>query len=195
MRKYEEDHYKMEEIQDQIYPWVKKDLFDSQALGGKHFSEKDAPIIAFINDLKIMFVIKRGEELYEVLMDSMLPPETDILALYQKACENLARDVEFVVGNTMYGAFGILADGMHEASSLCLQSIWTVCAEKLQDDLVIAVPRKDTVLFAARSDEKALEKMRIHTDASYEQGEDKISTDFLIFEKDTKELKVYEAED
>ena len=39
-----------------------------------------------------------------------------------QACENLARDVEFVIGNTWYGAFGIIADGLHEASSLMLQA-------------------------------------------------------------------------
>ena len=51
--------------------------------------------MAFLGDLKIIFVIKRQEDTYEVLKDSMLPPDCDILELYHKACENLVRDVEF----------------------------------------------------------------------------------------------------
>ena len=127
MKKYEEPRYQWGEICEHIYPWVKKELTDTQALNGKHFSEKDAPVVAFLGDLKIIFVIKRQEDTYEVLKDSMLPPDCDILELYHKACENLVRDVEFVIGNTWYGAFAILADGHNEASAVCLKHIWQVC--------------------------------------------------------------------
>ena len=84
----------------------------------------------------------------------MLAPGTDIEALYHTACENLARDVEFVIGNTWYGAFGIIADGFHEASSLCFKHIWQVCVDKLKDDLVIMVPSKDTVCLLYTSREQ-----------------------------------------
>ena len=46
MRKFEEEHYKIENIKDHIYPWVKSELKDTLALNGKHFSEKDAPLTA-----------------------------------------------------------------------------------------------------------------------------------------------------
>ena len=113
MRKFEEEHYKIENIKDHIYPWVKSELKDTLALNGKHFSEKDAPIVQFVGDLKVIFVIKRGTDTYEVLKDNMLAPDTDIEALFHTACENLVRDVEFVIGNTWYNAFAIIADGIH----------------------------------------------------------------------------------
>ena len=81
------------------------------------FSEKDAPVVVFLGELKIIFVIKRNADVFEVLKDSMLPPGCDIEDVYSKACENLVRDVEFVIGNTWYGAFAVLADGHHEASA------------------------------------------------------------------------------
>ena len=127
MKKYEEEHYRYEKIKDCIYPWVKEELRDSKALNGKNISEKDTPVIAFAGDLKIIFAIKRGEESYEILKDNMLPPEVDAETLYHTACENLVRDVEFVIGNTWYGGFGIIADGIHEASALCFKHIWQVC--------------------------------------------------------------------
>ena len=192
MKKYEEENYRFENIRERIYPLVKTEFTDTEALNGKHFSEKDAPVIAFLGDLNIVFAIKRGEDAYEILKDNMLPPECDIIELYHKSCENLNRDVEFVVANTWYGGYGIVADGYHEASSVCFKHIWQVCADKLQDDLVIMLPRKDTVLFAPAGDQKIVEKMIDHGEQAYEQGENKISKKLFLFSREGKELITYE---
>ena len=192
MRKYEEKNYLFENIKDKIYPWVKESLVDHQALNGKFISPKDTPIISFVGDLMIIFVIKRGEDKFEIIKDNMLPPETDIAELYQLACQNLVRDVEFVISNTMYGGFGILADGHHEASSLCFKHIWSVCVDKIQDDIVIMVPAKDMVLFVPASNQKAIEEMRTFGNEAYERNKDKISKKLLRFTKEGKELIAYE---
>lgn len=192
MRKYEENRYILEEIKDQIYPWVKGELADTKALNGKYISEKDTPVVSFISGLRIIFVIKRGEDVYEVLKDNMLPPDCDVEALYYTACENLVRDVEFVIANTWYGGFAILADGWHEASSLCFKHIWQVCVDKLKDDLVIMAPTRETVLFAPASNEKAVAKLKEHGEQAFEQTKDRISTRLMLFTKDRKELIEYE---
>lgn len=188
MNKYEDEKYRFENIKTQIYPWVRKELGD--------ISEKDAPVVSFINDLRIIFVIKRAEDVFEVLMDDMLSPDCDVEALYYASCENLVRDVEFVIANTWYGGFGILADGWHEASSLCFKHIWQVCVDKLKDDLVIMAPTRETVLFAPASQREVVEKLVEHGEQAYEQAErkDKISRGLLLFSKDRKELSVYEEE-
>lgn len=194
MEKYEEPHYKWETIEDQVYPWIKNELTDTQALNGKHFSEKDAPVVVvFLGELKIIFVIKRNADVFEVLKDSMLPPGCDIEDVYRKACENLVRDVEFVIGNTWYGAFAVLADGHHEASALCLKHIWQVCVDKLKDDLIIIAPAKDTVLFAPAGQPEVVKKMEDHAKMAYDQSEDQISLEKLRFLADRRELVIYEA--
>lgn len=193
MEKYEEPHYKWETIEDQVYPWIKNELTDTQALNGKHFSEKDAPVVVFLGELKIIFVIKRNADVFEVLKDSMLPPGCDIEDVYRKACENLVRDVEFVIGNTWYGAFAVLADGHHEASALCLKHIWQVCVDKLKDDLIIIAPAKDTVLFAPSGQPEVVKKMEDHAKMAYDQSEDQISLEKLRFLADRRELVIYEA--
>ena len=193
MEKYEEPHYKWETIEDQVYPWIKNELTDTQALNGKHFSEKDAPVVVFLGELKIIFVIKRHADVFEVLQDSMLPPGCDIEDVYRKACENLVRDVEFVIGNTWYGAFAVLADGHHEASALCLKHIWQVCVDKLKDDLIIIAPAKDTVLFAPAGQPEVVKKMEDHAKMAYDQSEDQISLEKLRFLADRRELVIYEA--
>lgn len=192
MKKYEEEHYLYENIKDKIYPWVKETLVDHKALNGKFISEKNTPLVSFIGDLMIVFVIERGEDAYEIIKDNMLPPDADIEELYRQSCENLAKNVKFVISNTLYGGFGIVADGHHEASSLCFKHIWTMCAEKLDDDLVIMAPSKDMVLFVPAKNKKMIEDMRIYGMEAYHRALDKVSTKLLYFTKEGKELKVYE---
>ena len=192
MRKYEEKNYLFENIKDNIYPWVKESLVDHAALNGKFISPKDTPIVSFVGDLMIIFVIKRGEDKFEIIKDNMLPPDADIAELYQIACQNLVRDVEFVISNTMYGGFGILADGHHEASSLCFKHIWSVCADKIGEDLVIMTPAKDMVLFVPASNEKGIESMVEFGKEAFKRNKDKISEKLLLFKKEEKELVVYE---
>lgn len=191
MRKYEEKNYLFENIKDKIYPWVKETLVDHAALNGKFISPNDTPIVSFVGDLMVIFVINRGNDKFEIVKDNMLPPGTDIAELYQIACQNLVRDVEFVISNTMFGGFNILADGHHEASSLCFKHIWTVCADKLGEDLVIMAPSKDMVLFVPVSNTKAMEAMVSYGNQAYELNKDKVTKRLLLFKKDEKELVPY----
>lgn len=184
MKKYEEEHYLFENIKNHIYPWIKESLTDHKALNGKFISEKDTPIVSFVGDLMIVFVIERGEDTYEILKDNMLPPDADIEEIYQTACENLAKNVKFVISNTLYGGFGIIADGHHEASSLCFKQIWSMCADKLEDDLVIMVPAKDMVLFVPAGNQEQLEAMVAYGTEAYERNLDKISKKLLRFTRE-----------
>lgn len=193
MQKYEEEHYRFDNIKDKIYPWVKERLCDRSALNGKNLSEKEIPVIRFVGDLHIIFAIQRDGDTYEILKDQMLPPDFDILELFHIACENLVRDVEFVIGNTWYGGFGILADGIHEASALCLKHIWQVCVDKLKDDLVLAVPTRDTVLFVPASDRQAVEKLKEHAEGAYDMEKDSVSKGLFLFSQSRKELTDYEV--
>lgn len=194
MRKYEEERYLFENIKHKIYPWVKETLVDYQALNGKYISPNDTPIISFVGDLMIIFVIERGEDTYEIIKDNMLPPDINIEELYQTACENLAKNVKFVISNTMYGGFGILADGHHEASSLCFKHIWSMCVDKLQEDIIIMAPAKDMVLFVPAGNQKLLDDMYAYGLEAYNRNKDKISTKLLRFTKREKELVVYESQ-
>ena len=192
MKKYEEEKYRMENIEDKIYPWVKEELRDSHALNGKNISERDTPLISFVGDLTVLLVIQRGEDAYEIIKDNMLPPDCDIERLYYKACENLARDVEFIFGHTWYGGYAVLADGHHEASSLCLRHIWDVCVQKLDDDLVIMAPSKDMVLFVPAGDEEKLARMIEFGREAYERSQDRVSRSLMVFTKEGKELLAYD---
>lgn len=192
MKNYEEKDYEYNSIRKSIYPLVKNRLYDSGASNGGTLSEEDTIAISFAGELKVIFAVKGENEEYEIMKDSMLPGDVSAEELYHEACENLVRDVEFVIANTWYGAFGIIADGMYEASALCFRHIWQVCVDKLKDDLIIMAPAKDTVLFAPACDKKAVDGMKDHAESAYRGSRDKISMQQFIFSKTRKELTVYE---
>ena len=192
MHKYEEERYLFKNIKDKIYPWVKETLVDYKALNGKYISPNDTPIVSFVGDLMIVFAIERAQDTYEILKDNMLPPDICIEEVYRIACENLVRDVKFVISNTMYGGFGIIADGHHEASALCFKHIWSLCVDKLQDDILIMVPAKDMVLFVPASNQEQVEAMKQYGLEAFERNKEKISKAVYRFTKDTKELLVNE---
>ena len=139
-----------------------------------------------------MIDIKFLRENPEIVKENMLPPDCDIEELYHIACQNVVRDVEFVISQTLYGGFGILADGHHEATSLCFKHIWSMCADKLDDDLVIMAPAKDTVLFAPAGQTEVVDKMIDFGKEAYARSLDTISTDLMIFTKEGKELLSYD---
>jgi hypothetical protein len=68
-----------------------------------------------------------------------------------------------------------------------------VCSDKLEDDLVIMVPSKDTVLFAPAGQEKVVEEMLEHGNRAYDAGPDSITDMLFLFSKAGRELKVYET--
>ena len=191
MRKYEEEHYRLDKIKDKIYPWVKGELIDCQVINGKEISAKDTPLITFVGDLHIVLVINRGNDTYGKIRDKMLPDDCNIEELYHIACANLVRDVKFVISQTLYGGFGIVADGFHEASALCFRQIWTMCAEKLKDDLLIIAPAKDTVVFLPMKEKEKLSYMKEYARQAYERNKDKISLQIFRFVRKRKELTVY----
>lgn len=178
-----------ESIKNKIYPIVRKGFFDKAAVNGKELSEKDTTAVAFISDLIIMFSIQNEDGSYKVLKDELLPESISVDQLYGMACENLVRDVEYVIGNTWDGAYAVIADGMKEASALCLRHIWDVCAEKLEDDLVIMAPSAETVLFAPAGKATIVKHMMNHAEQSYMADETPISRKVFKYDRKNRELK------
>ena len=74
-------------------------------MGERGCSPEDTPLLSFVDGLMTVFVIQKEEEVFEILKDSMLPEGMTPEEIYRTACENLARDVEFVFSNTLFGGF------------------------------------------------------------------------------------------
>lgn len=183
-----------EEIRNRIYPWVREIPEDRKGWEQEGYSPEDTPLLSFVDGLMVVFVVYRGEESYEVLKKKMVPRELTVEDLYGIACENLVRNVEFVFSNTLFGGFGVIADGIHESSALCLRHIWEVCTEKLQDDVIIMAPSRDLVLFAPESDHKTVQSMIRFGEQGFAQSEHKLTKNLYQYSRNRKELVIYERD-
>lgn len=175
-----------------IYPWVREIPEDEEGWRREGYSPEDTPLLSFVDGLMTVFVVHQGEDSYEILKDSMVPDGVSTEMLYQTACENLARDVEFVFSNTLFGGFGVIADGIHEASALCLRHIWETCTQKLEDDVLILVPARDMLLFAPQSDERAVRSMIQFAEQGWMQSRCRVTKKQYRYSRERKELTIYE---
>ena len=179
-----------ENIKDKIYPWIKRRLNDSETENDRVL-EIDLPEIEFFGDLVVLFVIDVGEN-FEVLQRSEVPENISDEELYEIACQNLARDVRFQVVQANYGGYGILADGDHEAGALCLGFIWDCCVDLIGEDLIVAVPAKDTVLITGKSQSAQLEDMKKLASDILSNGNRTLTRHLFLYSIETKSFSVFE---
>lgn len=183
-----------ESYKTKIYPWIKEIPKNEKEWEQESYSSEDTPLLSFVEGMMAVFVIQNGEDSYEILKDPMVPAGVSTEEIFRLACENLVRDVEFVFSNTLFGGFGVIADGIHEASALCLRHIWEVCTEKLQDDVLIMVPSRDLILFAPKGDEQAVQGMIRFGEQGWEQSTHRVSRKIFQYSRERKELTLYERD-
>lgn len=148
-----------------IYPIIRKT--------GTLFHEA-GPVVQFLEGLDVIFV-KKTKKGYQIVENDMLPIEYDGLELYHGAIANLAEVVDYVVAQTPYGGFAIIADDEFEASAILFKQIWQMCSEKLNADIFMMLPTKNTLIFVPQGNDILLKQMKNHAQEAYQSSEDKIS--------------------
>lgn len=161
-------------VPEKVYPRIKKnwaknpleavtimasDNDFNNGTNGETSEFNNVPMFRIMDSYVITLLQDMGST-YMYLSYENIPQEASLERLQQQAFENLQRDITYrMVESKVPEVYGIIAGGDFEAESLCLTGIWADCSEKLQDDLLIAVPTKDVVLFTKASDKKAIRKM------------------------------------
>lgn len=121
-------------------------------------TNNNTPMVRYWDKYIMVFMQDVGST-YAVLSYDNLPQGYTVEQLQEKAFSNLIRDVSYRYEETIEsGVYGLLAGGDFEAEALCL-NIWSELCEIMNDDLLIAAPTKDMVLFVPASSKKKLRKM------------------------------------
>lgn len=146
-----------------IYPWVKVSSEDTTGKPAAHvitLSGEDQPVCEpWLGGLIITYVEDSGNS-FRMILNRDLPEGFTKAQLHELALANIKRDIGFEVRQTHFGGFGLIADGNHEAASICLPELWKAFAGQLSDDIVVAVPAKDLVLYVPGSDGEAIIKLQ-----------------------------------
>jgi len=176
------------EMRNKIYPLIKVQAFVEQAKNST--IKADIPVIKFLADLVIVFVVDKGD-IFEILQRNQIPPEISDDDLYQLSAENLSRDIEFSVQQAKYDVYGIIAGGNFEASSLCLRNVWEYISDKMGESLIVSAPARDIVLFVGVSEKEKLDKMKELSENTLQNGDHTLTKELLLYDRETKNFTIY----
>lgn len=182
-----------DELMEKVYPWVKVAVPDSDDSEEKTIRTMYVclPTREWLADLVILYVVDMGDR-FQVVLYKNLPPEYDEQMLYEKACSNLIRDVEFTLQQTNYGASGVIAGGNHEAGALCIPEIWDSIADIIGEDFIISVPAKDIVTIVKVSDKEAFKSMKEHCLEIYNGGDRRLTKHLFLYSINEHKFSVIE---
>ena len=173
-----------------IYPRIKKNWskrpLEEVSMMPPDVSAPDYPdnmvMIRVMDSFIGMLVQDMGSVLSYMTYDK-LPEGTDVMGLWNKAFENLCRDIKYRYCESKEpGIYGIIAGGDFEAESLCLNNLWKELSDLLEDDLIICVPTKDIVYYTKADDKKLIRKMLKMAEEMF--AENQKETPYLLFCKD-----------
>ena len=150
-----------------VYPRLKKNWAEdpSKEIAFMAISE-DCPdkfdnLVGFgIWDSYVIVLMQDNNKVFTYLTYDKLPEDMDPTALENTAFENLNNNITYrSVDSKEPGIFGIVAGGDFEAEILLFTGIWEEIAGELKDDVVVAVPTKDVVLYTAAGNSELRSKM------------------------------------
>ena len=173
---------------DKIYPWIKvvyepeEDVPNSTQV--IELSEEDSPVRkTWLGNLDVFYVIDEGDS-FNIILNRDMSTDLTLEQLHEIAITNLDRDVEFCFNETVFGGYGLVARGDHEAGSLCLDGIWHWCADQLNDNLVVAVPAKDMIMMVPVSDNEKIIKLKEFVTEFFKDGERLLTKQLYLFDRE-----------
>jgi len=184
-----------ENIKDKIYPWIKVVYEPGKEVPNStneiELSAEDSPVnMAWLGNLAIYYAVDEGDN-FSLILNRDMPVDLKLDQLHDLAITNLDRDVEFSFNETVFGGYGLIADGNHEAGSLCLDGIWHWCAGQLHDNLVVAIPAKDMIMMVPVSDKDKISKLRKFVMELFKNGERLLTKQLYLFDRDKNNWSIW----
>lgn len=147
-------------------------------------------------DKYVICLIQDVGNVFKYITYDDIPQDCDVEQLEKKAFENLDRDVDFRLAESVeHGVYGILAGGDFEAESLLKLGVWSDVSEDFGSDLFIAAPTKDMILVVSADKPKEIKKMldfarKIFSDNMDSSRELIFTKDIFKYCRDTERLEV-----
>lgn len=178
---------------DKLYPWIKQvdsdkkgDEFNLIANDGQEATVR-LPWHLWMADLGVFYVIDDSEA-FAMVQSGMVPDGMTEDALFEKATENLLRDVEFQMVPTNWGGSGIVCGGNFEACAICIPGIAAFIGQQYGEDYVLAVPARDVVIMAPASDEDRIHNLKVTVRNVFESEDHPLSKHLFRYSIETHEF-------
>lgn len=175
-----------------VYPWIKAYAVENGVFGVMTYAKngkrgeftpigENIPWHPYADTLGVFYVHDNGD-IFEIVRNDMLPDGMTENELYETACQNLLRDVEFQIQQANYGGWGVLCGGNFEASSILLLNVMNAIGEQYGGDFYFAVPARDMMITAAENDKKQIKELKKAIKNITKNGEFPLSTAIFKWE-------------
>lgn len=132
--------------------------------------------------LEVQYVVKM-EDHFNYLFRADLKPGTGPEEVHQLALNNLANHVRYMLEPISDGFFNITTEGMFEAEMILHPTLWQDIAEELNDDLLVSIPDKGSILLARASDLLAVSNLKATAEEQFRNGKRKLSDQYFKYQK------------
>jgi uncharacterized protein YtpQ (UPF0354 family) len=135
--------------------WHEGLLAQSKLLGGKDIG---VYVEDFVGDLIVIYAEDRPSSIRYLSHDQLQTTGLTPDKWRNFALNNLLKKVEIATHKSDIGGM-IVAGGNYESSLLLLRNLWDDLARELQDDVVVAVPTRDVVMFTAANNQVGVSRL------------------------------------
>lgn len=175
-------------IQTRIYPWVKRASVSEDDMQSSDIQRDGVPMIyPFLGNLAVLFAADLGNR-FQILTYEQLPEGMTDKDLFSIAIENLLNNIRFGIIKTGFGGYALIGGGNHEANALCANALWENISDEIGDDLIVAVPARDTVLIAEKSQSAVIEALKERAAEIFAEGNQTLSEVLFQYDRRKKEF-------
>lgn len=184
---------RFEKMKARIYPCIKpietETKFEVEREG--EMITIDLPHLPFFAGLSVFFALDDGD-MFQLIQRRQIPNKMQEEELLQIAMKNLLKDYPFELFEADYGGYALRSNPDHTSSYILLQPLWNKIANQdLNDDLIIAVPVRDIILFIKASDKEHLSLLEETAKKVYENNFKQCSLGLLFYDKETGTMSDY----
>ncbi len=126
------------------------------------------------------------------LREEQVPKDMEEAELRALAVENLLREQTFAVRATKFGAYGLQGDPKFTSAFLLVNEVWHRLAEKLGEDLILAVPTSEIILFAPISQMDAIARMGQASRDLHSHSSVPLTLKLFCYRKETQTLELWD---
>ena len=148
---------KFEELKPRLYPFLRPantPPFLRFETAGRAI-DIPLPCIPFHAATRIFFVEDTGTS-FRVLQKTAVPESVSLLELLNLSIRNLVQNVRFDVRATTFGGYILVGNPNHVTSYILVKNLWKDLAKRLDDNLIIAMPVREALLFIPEKKQEEL---------------------------------------
>lgn len=157
----------------------------------EHEASGDILKKGWLDHLDISYVLGKFTH-FEYLSPAILNQYLSTEDIHQYALNNLEFNMPYELIPVGNGCFRIKTNGMFQAEMILHPALWEDLSQQFNDDLIAAIPAKDQLLFAAASNQTALDNLKLTAAELTLRKEALLTSTLFRFDRQSLKWEIFE---